>query len=227
MKPITTSAILRFLLPTAAIAIASCVHHPPYPDSWPPIRSSIGADCSGLSGLYDAHYGGASNVSYSGNLPAELHWAVFGTKHDPVIWDPNKPTSVRLIVAAPKATATFLVGSAAIRTLEIGAPATPASCDGHELKLLRIAGAATLFSFGAGTESTWLLRDNDGSLIVRTGYNMGGLGMLVIPVADSHYEWIRYNEHQPMTVVSRQGTRSQGNERLHQSFLTDSRAPTQ
>jgi hypothetical protein len=185
----------RLAIAVTAIAIAGCVHHPSYPKSWAPRRSSIAADCSGLSGTFESHSGGYSSTEYSApNLPWQLHWLVFGTEYDPITWDPNKPTSVRLDVAAPKVTATFLVGSEIMRTLEIGAAVKGVSCNGHELKLRRTLGKATLFSFAGGTETAWFLRDNEGSLIVRTGNTSGGLGMLVVPLVDSHYEWIRYKE---------------------------------
>jgi hypothetical protein len=186
-------ALVRFVSAAIAITNVSCVHHPMYPKTWTPLRSSIGTDCSGLSGTFDARSRGYSATEYSApNLPWQIHWLVFGSKYDPITWDSNKPTSVRLIVAAPKVTATFLDGSEIMRTLEIGAPVMSASCDGHELKLRRAFGDATLFSFFGGSEDTWFLRDNEGSLIVRTGSTSGGLGMLVVPVVDSHFEWVRY-----------------------------------
>jgi hypothetical protein len=101
---------------------------------------------------------------------------------------------VRLVVAAPKVTATFFAESEVLCTLEIGAPATIVSCDGRELKLRRAFGNVTLFSAFGGSEDTWFLRDNEASLVLRTGSNSGGLGMIAVPVVDSHFEWIRY-EH--------------------------------
>jgi hypothetical protein len=164
------AAIGRFLLATTAVAIAGCVHHPRYPDTWTPLRTSIGTDCSWLSGSFDYK---STGYSAAGNgaptLLWQLHWLAFGSKHDPIAWDPNRPTSVRLVVAVPKVTATFLAGTDVVRTLEIGTPATTVSCDGRELKVRRIDADAAPLSPFAQSENVWLRLDEDGALIVRVG----------------------------------------------------------
>jgi hypothetical protein len=188
-----STAVGRFLLATTAVAMTGCIHHPPYPDTWIPLRTSIGTDCSELSASFDYKSTGYSATGKGApTLLWQLHWLAFGSRHDPIAWDPSRPTSVRLVIAVPQVTATFLAGTDVVRTLEIGAPATTVACDGRELQFRRIDADAAPMSPFAQSENAWLRLDEEGSLIVRVGSTSGGLGMLVVPVVDSHYEWIRY-----------------------------------
>jgi hypothetical protein len=180
------------------LSAGGCVDHPVYPSSWSPLRTSVGADCSGLSGNYNSD---SIGKSFDGNSPVSLARDLYNLSDRPnqefARSGLEKVAVVRLTVTDSHLRAEMVVNDSSSIEIVIALGNGSAKCTGNLLEIYRGTADAAPFSFAGGRQTTIFYRANDGTLVERFGRTEVGTTMLIIPFGESHYDWVKFGTEEP------------------------------